>query len=197
MSPRIRQRPCISLSEYFTDVEDDATELIYEVVGNTNPDLVAASVDGFELSLSYGRDAYGIAELTVRATDSSGAFVEDVLAVNVQPVNDAPEIGVLLDGPDPAIVGADLTLQVDSLVDDSLATTVDFYRDADEDGLLDPAVDQLARFRYRWFRRLVDYGLYRRLWAWGAAVFCASDRRRGTHQPDRHGHRQRGHFWRD
>ena len=132
----------IDLSEYFTDVEDGSAGLTYEVVSNSNPGVVVESIEGSELTLGYERDAFGVATLVVRATDSGGLYTDNTVLVEVKSVNDAPTIDMLLDGPDPAIVGADLTLTVDTLIDDSASTTVDFYRDADGNGILDTAVDQ-------------------------------------------------------
>ena len=132
----------IDLSEYFHDIEDSSQGLAYEVVSNTNPGVVVDSLDGSELTLGYETDAYGTAALVIRATDSGGLSTENTLLVEVRSVNDAPVIGVLLDGPDPAIEGADLTLELDTVTDDSASQTVDFYRDGDGDGVLNTAVDQ-------------------------------------------------------
>ena len=132
----------IDLVQYFNDIEDGAENLTYEIVSNSNPGVVIDSLDGSELTLGYETDAYGTATLVVRATDSGGLYTESTVLVEVRSVNDAPEIGSLLDGPDPAIEGADLTLQLDSLTDDATGLSVDFYRDADGDGQLNAAVDQ-------------------------------------------------------
>ena len=40
---------------------------------------------------------FGIENITIRATDPSGALVEDIITVTVLPVNDAPVIGQIPD----------------------------------------------------------------------------------------------------
>ena len=57
-----------------------------------NPGLVTATVDGYEVTLSYAPGATGVANVTVRATDLQGAYVEDIFTVSVNgppvPVDD-------------------------------------------------------------------------------------------------------------
>lgn len=59
--------------------------LKYGVVGNTNPNLVFASVDNNRLTLQYVGGQTGTATITVRAQDSFGAFVDTSFTVNVVP----------------------------------------------------------------------------------------------------------------
>ena len=132
----------LNLRDHFSDAEDGSAGLTFEVISNSNPGVVVDLIDGSELVLGYERDAFGLTALIIRATDSAGSFAESMLMVDVRSVNDAPTVGVLLDGPDPAIIGADLTLEVSELTDDSTGVTVHFYRDLDGDGKLDRAVDQ-------------------------------------------------------
>ena len=82
----------ISLDHRFEDVDihTNGDWLSFSVVGNTNPDLVSTSCAGLDLSLSFGPDQNGEAEVTVRATDRFGAFTEDTFTVTVNAVNDAP-----------------------------------------------------------------------------------------------------------
>ena len=70
------------LSDVFDDVDilTNGDSLTFTVEGNTNPGLVDTSVSG---TLSYTPDQYGAAEITVRATDSVGAWVEDTFTVGV------------------------------------------------------------------------------------------------------------------
>ncbi|NQT35840.1 MAG: hypothetical protein HQ581_00035 [Planctomycetes bacterium] len=135
----------IDLKSYFSDSEDGSAGLLYEVVGNTGPTVAAVSIDSDGLmTLSYLSDAHGEADITVGATDTGGLYAETTFHVTVEPIDDAPTIGYLLDSPDPAIDGGNLTLEAATVGDDSATMDVDveFYRDADGDGSLDPAVDQ-------------------------------------------------------
>ena len=55
----------------------------------------------------------------------------------------APEIGFLLADPDPLVLGETLTLTAYEVVaDDDEVATVQFYRDSDGDGVLDPDADE-------------------------------------------------------
>ena len=141
------------LGDYFDDVEDGAEGLTYQVIANSRPDILATDIlitqdpeapatEAPQLLVGFVPDGCGVATLVIRATDSGGAYVDETVVVEVRPVEDAPVLDGLEDGPDPTIVGADLTLQVGHLWDDSNAVKVSFYRDADGDGLLDTAVDQ-------------------------------------------------------
>ena len=134
----------IHLRTAFADIEDSGDTLTYSVVGNSRPDVVATSVDANGvLTLTYLPDANGTVDLAVRATDSGGLYVDNTFTVNVASVNDAPVIGRLLDAPDPAINGAGLRLEAVEVADDGTVETVAFYRDADHDGVLNTATDQL------------------------------------------------------
>ena len=66
--------------------------LVYTVVGNTNAALFSTAVNGAAgtLTLDYAPNAFGTADLTVRATDTSGAFVDTTFTVTVNPVNTRP-----------------------------------------------------------------------------------------------------------
>ena len=59
------------------------SELEFAVVGNSNPDLVDATVNDGELELDYADDESGVARITVRATDLQGDTVEDRFIVAV------------------------------------------------------------------------------------------------------------------
>lgn len=89
----------IELSYAFDDVDDDPEDITYGVVGNTNSSLFDSlnigsdSYGGYGgLVLDFAADAFGEAELTIRATDYGGLWVETSLTVNVAPVDDAPVI---------------------------------------------------------------------------------------------------------
>jgi hypothetical protein len=71
------------LTDVFTD-EEDGTNLTYVIHDNSNPALVAATIDpGDALDLSCAADQGGVATIVIRATDSGGLSVDDTLAVTV------------------------------------------------------------------------------------------------------------------
>ena len=81
----------IDLEEAFSDANSPMRDwLTYEVISNSNESLVTAIIDGGTLTLTYAPNQSGEAEITIRATDWSGAYVEDSFDVTVDPVNDAP-----------------------------------------------------------------------------------------------------------
>jgi hypothetical protein len=53
------------------------------VTGNTNPTLLNAITLGTDLTLDYLLDQSGTVDITIRATDSGGLFVEDTFTVTV------------------------------------------------------------------------------------------------------------------
>jgi hypothetical protein len=81
-----------SLYPHFQDAEDTDDLLTYTVVGNTNPGLFAEVYidDPTNFKLVYAADANGTADITIRATDTGGLFIDDTFAVTVNAVNDAP-----------------------------------------------------------------------------------------------------------
>jgi LPXTG-site transpeptidase (sortase) family protein len=84
----------IDLWPSFDDSKDSDGQLTYTITSDTNPGLFAAvTVTGTPnqyLLLNYGPNANGSADLTVRATDTDGLWVETTFTVTVNPVNDAP-----------------------------------------------------------------------------------------------------------
>ncbi|MCO6413443.1 MAG: tandem-95 repeat protein, partial [Thiogranum sp.] len=81
----------IDLKTKFDDVEDADASLVYTITNNTNPGLVSTSIGGSGgLNINYAADQSGTADITVRATDTGGLFVETSFTVTVNPVNDAP-----------------------------------------------------------------------------------------------------------
>jgi parallel beta-helix repeat protein len=80
----------VNLLNSFTDIED--TTLSYTIVNNDNPSLLSTNIVGNDLVLVYSDDGYGTAEITVRAEDSEGSSVDQVLTVDVTPVNDLPTV---------------------------------------------------------------------------------------------------------
>jgi Ca2+-binding RTX toxin-like protein len=74
----------IDLALVFADV-DAGDMLTYSIVVNSNPALVEASLVGSILTLRLLAGQSGVAEITVRATDSGGLSTEDTFAVVVLP----------------------------------------------------------------------------------------------------------------
>jgi hypothetical protein len=75
--------PLVSLDERYVE------EGTLSVVSNSNSGVVTADLAGTALSLTYLPDQHGMAEITIRATDDSGAYVEDTIQVVVHSVIDA------------------------------------------------------------------------------------------------------------
>ena len=62
------------------------SELEFAVIGNSNPDLLDATISEGELVLDYADDRSGVATITVQATDLLGDTVEDRFVVAVEDV---------------------------------------------------------------------------------------------------------------
>ena len=88
----------ISLFDYFDDLEDLDDEMVYAIAMSSNPSLFeSTNIDPLtgELVLDFADDANGTSQVTVRATDSGGLYVESTFDVTVTPVNDAPRVSNL------------------------------------------------------------------------------------------------------
>jgi hypothetical protein len=70
---------------YETSGTADGNRLVLSVEDNTNTDLVTASMLGSRLTLAYTPGAVGQADITVRATDPEGAWIEETFTVTVEP----------------------------------------------------------------------------------------------------------------
>ncbi|MDL1983033.1 MAG: DUF4347 domain-containing protein, partial [Deltaproteobacteria bacterium] len=83
----------INLFAAFADVEDPDSALTYSIESNTNAGLFdVTTIDGVAgtLTLDYAADQNGTADITVRATDTGGEWVESSFTVTIDAVNDAP-----------------------------------------------------------------------------------------------------------
>lgn len=80
----------IDLSDVFADAEDSDLDLSVEL--NTNGELVDVTLDGTMLTLDYAANQSGTSQITLRATDSGGKFVETTFLVTVNSVNDVPTV---------------------------------------------------------------------------------------------------------
>ncbi len=76
----------ISLFDVFEDDVDADADLTFTVSENTAPGLVDAVIDDATgvLSLALVAGATGIADITVQATDTDGAFITDTFTVTVE-----------------------------------------------------------------------------------------------------------------
>ncbi|PHS14470.1 MAG: hypothetical protein COA78_05585, partial [Blastopirellula sp.] len=111
------------LNAVFADVDNDGSELTYEVTVNTGAGIVTTVIeaDG-TLDLSFAANAFGIVDVTVRATDPSSLFAEDSFQVTVNPVNDAPTVANAI---------SDLTVDEDSAPVLNHADLNDVFTDID------------------------------------------------------------------
>ena len=78
----------IDLSAVFSDVDNNDSSIIKTLFGNTNPDLVNASIDGNNLRLDYSDTLKGSTDITVLAI-SNGKLTQDTFTINV--INRLPE----------------------------------------------------------------------------------------------------------
>ncbi|MBK8784602.1 MAG: tandem-95 repeat protein [Anaerolineales bacterium] len=84
----------IDLWTSFADAEDADSALTYTITTNSNAALfTSASIAANQnLVLDYAPNVFGTSNITIRATDTGGMFVETTFAVTVTSVNDAPTI---------------------------------------------------------------------------------------------------------
>ncbi|WP_331345210.1 putative Ig domain-containing protein [Cellvibrio sp. UBA7661] len=83
----------VDLWAMFSDAETASRDLVYSLLGNSNPALVTnASIDPAtgKLQLNYGANQFGSCDLVVRAQDAQGAWVDNRVSIIIEPVNDAP-----------------------------------------------------------------------------------------------------------
>lgn len=84
----------IDLFSAFDDVEDTDNQLVYSILDNTNPALFTGApvINGAAgtLALDYAPNASGTSNLTIRASDTGGLFIDTSFNVTLVAVNDAP-----------------------------------------------------------------------------------------------------------
>ena len=73
-----------NLVRYSSITISDQAELAFEVVDNSNPDLVAASIADGELILDYTPEQSGTSEITLQATDLLGDSTIETLSITVE-----------------------------------------------------------------------------------------------------------------
>lgn len=81
----------IDLTSHFSDAETASDALIYEIVRSSDPVSIAVSLNGTDLMASNLKPSPGpaFADVTIKATDSAGAWVEGTVTIRV---NYAPTI---------------------------------------------------------------------------------------------------------
>ncbi len=128
----------INLRARFEDVEDEDDQMDYEVTANSNPglfqtlpkDSINPSTD--VLTLSFKANTSGSADLTVRATDTGGKFVDASFKVTVSGENDPPTVS-----------GWSETIDEDEPLEFSEADFASRFDDPDEDDLVRVRITQL------------------------------------------------------
>ncbi|WP_229743168.1 Kelch repeat-containing protein, partial [Hymenobacter qilianensis] len=77
----------LNLATVFAD-NGGAANLKLTVTANSDPNVVSTSLSGTTLTLTYAPNAISSANVTIRATDADGLFVEDTFQVTI--TNDTP-----------------------------------------------------------------------------------------------------------
>ncbi len=113
----------VDLSEIFRDADlAGGDSLTYSVADNSNVRLVSTAITGDKLQFTVQAFQNGTATLTLRATDESGAFVEDSFQITVNAINNAPIVVNPLD---------DLVLTEDSGVKVIRTNELEAFNDLD------------------------------------------------------------------
>ena len=97
----------------FSDLEDPDSMLTYTIVGNTDPSLFDSLLitPADFIVVDFAADQNGVSDITVRATDTGGLFVETTFRITINPVNDDPFVANPVT---PIVVNEDA---VDTLID--------------------------------------------------------------------------------
>lgn len=138
----------INLYSGFTDAEQPSSELIYEILTNTNAGLFSSvTISLPNLVLDYAPDANGQANITIRATDVAGLSAQTTFNVKVNAVNDPPttsgiaNVNVQEDAPNTVIK---LDESFDDKEDDPKQLTFEVKSNSNPDLFDDVAINQGA-----------------------------------------------------
>ena len=126
-------------SEYVGMNVSTTQELTYSVT-SSDPALVGATLTGTDLALTYGAGRSGSAQITVRITCADGTTLDDVFTVRI---NSAPVLANLVMSAPVVDLNSPFTITVGTATDDAGIARVDFYRDTNDNGLLDTDTDLL------------------------------------------------------
>lgn len=119
-------------------------EVVFTATSN-NAALVNTAINDGELLLNFGTNQAGTATITVRATDVTGAFIESSFAVTVGAATAPPTIASLTTSATRLARGKQIAFSANGVADAApgSVTKVEFYRDSNNNGTLDPGVDVL------------------------------------------------------
>ena len=88
----------VDLYAIFDDVDNDDTELSFQIISNDNAALFTSVViAGGALVLTHANNKHGQANIVLRATDPGGLSADVTLAVVVNPINDVPTTSGIAD----------------------------------------------------------------------------------------------------
>ncbi|MBF0452430.1 MAG: tandem-95 repeat protein, partial [Candidatus Magnetomorum sp.] len=79
----------IEIGMAFGDIDNPPHEMSFELTKNTNDQLISAEISGTMIGLSFMKDQFGEADLTVKAL-SNNQFVTTTIHIQVNAVNDPP-----------------------------------------------------------------------------------------------------------
>ncbi|MCF7740956.1 MAG: FG-GAP-like repeat-containing protein, partial [Candidatus Marinimicrobia bacterium] len=82
----------VDLNNVFYDIEEKSN--LDFSINNSNPSILDVNINSKDstLDLAFEPDSNGSSNITVRATDSSGLFVEDQFKITINSVNDVPSV---------------------------------------------------------------------------------------------------------
>src|SRR3989344_6296403 len=81
---------------YVTDSQTPDNQLIYQLVSETNTNVVDCTIDINQyIDCNVMPNMVGFSDVRVRVTDPQGAFAEDVFRVNVYPMNQLPVVNLI------------------------------------------------------------------------------------------------------
>lgn len=86
----------VSLSGVFND-DDGASNLSYSVASNSNTAVVSGvTISGSTITIRYAANAVGSSNITIRATDGDGAYVQDVFTATVTDPGSTPAFSLYI-----------------------------------------------------------------------------------------------------
>ena len=114
----------LRLQPYISDTTADGQAssvslLSFDIISETNPGIISSQIIngvlGFE---TIGNDAEGQTTLTIRACDADMECSDQTVVININPINDAPEIDMSTFEGLRLKAGVESTIDLDSLVSD-------------------------------------------------------------------------------
>ena len=104
----------------FDDTEDPSPAMVYSVEANTNSSLFdSVTISGGKfLRIDFADDQNGTSDITVRATDAGGLFVETTFRITLNPVNDDPFVASPISPMNVDEDAVDSAIDLDTVFDD-------------------------------------------------------------------------------